>query len=376
MLSSIQKGSRNDHLSLSLSQPIEGPRQLRLHLSSKALVTSDCFKLYCKGLLREETLDIWGRKVVVVGAGVAICDRRDNLIFESRKNLKSLNHFAVRSRKTAELLALIEGSHFEVTSTLPGSSEIAALVTQVTRLEKTTAFQSTSSAGTCKAMSVKETCLICFEDTPIARMFSIGTCLHKYCLACMKHHVEVNLQSGILAQCPHKDCKCEVNIITCKNFLSPELADVMIERIKESSIPVTEKVYCAFPTCSALMSKKEVLEHTKTSFVSEGGRKCMKCQRYFCVNCKVPWHYDMSCYDYQRSETYSLAEEQLLKSLAMKKLWRQCSKCKHMVELDSGCYHITCRCGHQFCYTCGAEWKNKRATCSCPLWDEHHIIRP
>ncbi|XP_008225820.1 PREDICTED: probable protein ariadne-2 [Prunus mume] len=122
------------------------------------------------------------------------------------------------------------------------------------------------------------------------------------------------------------------------------------------------------------MSKSEVLQHTKASFAIVGGRKCMKCHHLFCINCKVPWHYDMSCYDYRRSETYSLAEGQLLKSLAMKKLWRQCSKCKHLVELDSGWYHITCRCGHQFCYTCGAEWKNKKATCDCPLWDEHYII--
>lgn len=32
------------------------------------------------------------------------------------------------------------------------------------------------------------------------------------------------------------------------------------------------------------------------------------------------------------------------------------------------------RCGHEFCYTCGAEWKNKEATCTCPLWDEEHIL--
>ncbi|CAB4282890.1 unnamed protein product [Prunus armeniaca] len=200
----------------------------------------------------------------------------------------------------------------------------------------------TYPAGTSKTMSLKETCLICFEETPIAQMFPIGTCYHKYCLSCMKRHVEVNLQNGIVAQCPHKRCKCEVNIETCKIFLSRKLADIMIQRIKECSIPATEKVYCAFPRCSALMSKKEVLEHTKSSFASVGGRKCMKCHRLFCINCKVPWHYDMNCYDYQRSETYSLAEEQLLKSLAMKKLWRQCSKCKHMVELDSGCCHVTC----------------------------------
>ncbi|CAN6557113.1 unnamed protein product [Malus baccata var. baccata] len=184
-------------------------------------------------------------------------------------------------------------------------------------------------------MSVKETCLICFEDISGDRMFSIGTCQHKYCLPCMKHHVEISWQNGIVAQCPHKDCMCEVNIDGCKKFLSPELAAVMIERIKECSIPVTEKVYCPYPRCSALMSKQEVLEHTKTSFVGEGGRKCMKCKHYFCINCKVPWHYDMSCYDCQRSETYSCVEDQLLKSLATKKLWRQCSKCNHMVELDS-----------------------------------------
>ncbi|KAL6967336.1 hypothetical protein U1Q18_033144 [Sarracenia purpurea var. burkii] len=31
-------------------------------------------------------------------------------------------------------------------------------------------------------------------------------------------------------------------------------------------------------------------------------------------------------------------------------------------------------CGYQFCYICGAEWKNKKATCACPLWDERRIF--
>lgn len=45
-----------------------------------------------------------------------------------------------------------------------------------------------------------------------------------------------------------------------------------------------------------------------------------------------------------------------------------------MIELATGCYHMTCRCGYEFCYTCGAEWKNKKATCTCPLWDEENIV--
>ena len=36
---------------------------------------------------------------------------------------------------------------------------------------------------------------------------------------------------------------------------------------------------------------------------------------------------------------------------------------------------IACyRCGYEFCYTCGKEWKEKKATCSCSLWEERNII--
>ena len=38
------------------------------------------------------------------------------------------------------------------------------------------------------------------------------------------------------------------------------------------------------------------------------------------------------------------------------------------------CLQSFCRCGYEFCYTCGAEWKNKKATCSCKIWDERNII--
>ena len=69
--------------------------------SSSSSSTHESLRLYFKGLVSEEMVrDV---KVVVAGAGIAICDPKDNLLFHSRKHLEAL------SGEAAELEALIEG---------------------------------------------------------------------------------------------------------------------------------------------------------------------------------------------------------------------------------------------------------------------------
>ncbi|KAH9924190.1 uncharacterized protein B0H18DRAFT_438041 [Fomitopsis serialis] len=46
--------------------------------------------------------------------------------------------------------------------------------------------------------------------------------------------------------------------------------------------------------------------------------------------------------------------------------WTRCPACDQMIELHSGCYHMTCVCAMQFCYVCGSPWK----TCVCPQWEQ------
>jgi len=75
--------------------------------SSTALVDTEYFRLYSKGLVSEER--IRDMKVIVAGAGVAICDSRDSLILEVRKNLEAFVDGQVVTNEVAELEALIEG---------------------------------------------------------------------------------------------------------------------------------------------------------------------------------------------------------------------------------------------------------------------------
>ncbi|KAJ0579982.1 putative IBR domain, E3 ubiquitin ligase RBR family [Helianthus annuus] len=73
-----------------------------------------------------------------------------------------------------------------------------------------------------------------------------------------------------------------------------------------------------------------------------GAITCYKCHGIFCINCRVPWHTNMNCEEYKRRNPTPIVEESKLKNLAARNLWRQCIKCKHMIELVAGCYHMTC----------------------------------
>ncbi|XP_055835506.1 E3 ubiquitin-protein ligase RSL1 [Solanum dulcamara] len=372
----------------------------------------EVFRVYFKGLVEN-----FSSKVFFGGIGVAICDSRDELLFEMRKPF----YGTAMNRQCIEFKALIEGlnaaialdlkrvvfccDYFPIFQFVIGrwsakQRKVAALLNQVALLRQKFSFcqpslvprneikfafkfareamtsQIKKVAETAASTNVYETCAICFEETDIGQIFSVDDCRHRYCVSCMKQHVEVKLLHGIVPKCPHAECNSDLKLDSCSNFLTPELVDIMKQRIKEASIPVTEKVYCPYPKCSALMSKSEVLEYTKGIFLGAerlGIRKCTKCIGLFCVNCKVPWHYNITCDEYRRRNP-NPPEDVKLKTLAATNLWRQCVKCNHMIELAAGCYHMTCRCGYEFCYTCGAPWKDKKATCSCKLWDEGYIL--
>ncbi|KAI3687783.1 hypothetical protein L1987_81486 [Smallanthus sonchifolius] len=379
--------------------------------------SEEVFRVYFKGLLSEERVNgptSSNKTVTMAGIGVAICDSTDEMIFEMRKPLDLIEGDRM-SRQSVEGQALIEALKAAIALDLkrivfycdhhplyqfvnarwrPKQKKIVNFLDQVNLLRKSFiycepsliahkdvkfAFKLAREAINSQKSKMEssqeklENCVICLDDKSVDQFFSIEGCTHRYCYSCIKQHAEVKLLHGMLPKCPHEGCKSELRVESCEKFLTPKLTEMMRQRLKEDSIPVTEKVYCPHPKCSTLMSRTELRGLPK--LINEiGAVTCYKCHGNFCINCRVPWHKNMNCAEYKRRNPTQLVEESKLKNLAAKNLWRQCIKCKHMIELAAGCYHITCRCGFEFCYTCGAEWKNKKATCTCPLWDEENIV--
>jgi hypothetical protein len=143
--------------------------------------------------------------------------------------------------------------------------------------------------------------------------------------------------------------------------------------LTEAAIPHSLKVYCPFEDCSAFMENAAHGEPSSSS--SDTFAECLSCHRGFCHACNVPWHADRSCSEQRAHDLNAkMSGDQKLRDLAKRERWQQCGECLRMIELQRGCNHMTCLCGNEFCYVCGARWKNKAATCECPRWDETRIV--
>ncbi|ONK62435.1 uncharacterized protein A4U43_C07F3830 [Asparagus officinalis] len=345
-------------------------------------------RVYFKGIESNEMVK--GRIVKLAGIGVAICDESDRVVLKISKPLPS----AVNCREAVEVKALIEALdalvglgvkkidvfvdyralYCHITGKwIVKQRKVVNLMNRVELLKRNftqvnvyfaprwdvkLAFklardaiesQLTKNVELSGNKDVQEACTICLEDNEPSQMFAVDGCLHRFCFSCMKQHVEVKLLHGLLPSCPHEGCKIRLNVESCRKFLTPKLLGIMIQRVKEESIPVTEKIYCPYPKCSALMSLNEAIRPKMESsskqpaYGTSGLRKCIQCNGSFCISCKVPWHERMSCSDYKRLNPQKHGEEVKLKALARQKLWRQCVKCNHMIELAEGCFHMTCR---------------------------------
>lgn len=148
--------------------------------------------------------------------------------------------------------------------------------------------------------------------------------------------------------CLHAGCASVISFTQLSSLLSSPLLEVLTRRQIEAAIPETERMYCPFRDCSALLIKPTFLVDIPSSSAhphptASDCVECEACHRAFCLECAVPWHGDMSCAQYKADLTnlHLLGDEKLLQ-LAGEQKWQRCKKCGRVVELSYGCYHMTC----------------------------------
>lgn len=151
------------------------------------------------------------------------------------------------------------------------------------------------------------------------------------------------------AQWPPKCCLNPVPYRTITKHASRDLVRRYEETREELSIPAENRIYCSAPDCGEWI--RSVDRATQTARCRQGHAMCVLCRR-------SPPHPP-------GGECPRDTGRQLVERLAEEEGWRRCIDCRILVEHREACQHMTCRCGAQFCYVCGARWRS----CACSAAD-------
>lgn len=173
----------------------------------------------------------------------------------------------------------------------------------------------------------------------------IRTPCHSYCKPCFLRLIYTTCENE--QRWPPKCCLNPIPAKTIILNVDDELKNTYHDRAAEWNLPVSERVYCSRPTCSIWIRPYEINRARNVARCSEG--------HWTCIICHGLQHESDNCpQDRDMMRTDELAEEEG---------WKRCYGCHAYVEHREACHHMSCRCGAEFCYVCGARWR----TCKCTM---------
>ncbi|KAH7921836.1 hypothetical protein BV22DRAFT_1038165 [Leucogyrophana mollusca] len=202
-----------------------------------------------------------------------------------------------------------------------------------------------------RRVATGHTCVVCQD--PIYNAEVRAPCGHFYGIDCVTDLFQSATRDETLY--PPRCCRQIIDVAQVERHLSADL--VRLFREKAVEFGTLKRVYCATPTCSRFLGP--LYEGFFTKFYTCPARDCAT---KTCGKCRASHAERQSC-------TTDNSSDEIL-AFSRRAGWARCPGCAQMIELNMGCFHMTCRCKTEFCYLCTSRWKS----CRCPQWDETRLL--
>lgn len=237
-----------------------------------------------------------------------------------------------------------------VKNVAPINDKLHSILTRLAALRDRSTKDTGEGGRVLKKARLKLTeCISCFEDFPLTQLTRIS-CTHHYCKACLVSLIltSIKAESSFPPKC------CLTGLVppkTIVKFLDNDQRELYKNKAAEYAIPIDRRRYCPNARCAIWLPPKAITRSAT--------KKCHSCSTQICSLCHGLAHARREQCPRDQGLEAALA-------FGASNGWRRCHRCQVLVERVAGCRHITCRCGAQFCYICGARWR----TCECSEADE------
>ncbi len=191
----------------------------------------------------------------------------------------------------------------------------------------------------------KDTCAACYDTLHHITTQLRAPCGHAYCQECGINLIRTYTSQESLH--PLRCCNIPIPIELVRPILSSAQYSDLLQKERENT-PIQRRIYCPKAECRQFIKVGKIASYL---FLRDK-MKCPACLSWICIRCKEFMHPGNKCGE---DNTNAIRFETLVKE----KGWQRCGKCHRVVERTYGCLHMTCLCGYEFCYRCGAGTSTK-----------------
>lgn len=205
----------------------------------------------------------------------------------------------------------------------------------------------------------KAYCKICMEKVNTNRMSS-AACGHLYCKDCLTNYVAVSISDGpqcLRLRCPEPGCAVVAGLDMVEAVAAADDKRRFYQYLHRSYVECSRnRKWCPRAGCDCAVE-----------FDGDGGGEetydvTCGCHHKFCWGCTEEQHRPLGCEAVSKWREKNTSE-------ADNNTWilvntKPCPKCDQKIEKDQGCNHMTCKCGHEFCWMCLGKFRDYAHVCN------------
>ncbi|KAG9293823.1 hypothetical protein G9A89_019161 [Geosiphon pyriformis] len=199
-------------------------------------------------------------------------------------------------------------------------------------------------------VKIIQECITCRELRFVFPKIS-ASCVHfDICEICIRRQIEIEVNSKgevIKITCPKYRCNSVLSYDDVKRLASVKIFERYDNLLLRIAISKLEDFrWCKNPECGSGQ------EHSSGD--EQPIMTCHACGAKSCFTHDVPWHEGLKCDEFsEKIET----EQKPANQAYYDRYTKKCPDCEMAIEKNHGCDHMKCRCGHEFCWLCLAEYE-------------------